>query len=198
MLGSEWVSVIVTAVLAGITGFYAKRTADIAKLTKQQAEASVKMAEEMRQQRLATRPVVIPDIDIHSDDKLYGHKVRGLAQSDFPLILTNVGTAAALELGIELVIPTKESISIKLPLSLQGAQWIGKLTYVADFDAAGEPIFNQPPPEGTYELSVTFKSTSPKSNAESSKVTLPFDLHWSGRAYYWTVRRKELLLKLSE
>jgi len=47
-------------ILASATIFYAIRTSDIAEATKEQADASVKMAEEMREQRImASRPVII-------------------------------------------------------------------------------------------------------------------------------------------
>ena len=52
--------VLLTLALVLITCIYAMRTAAIANATKKQADASVKMAEEMREQRVtASRPVII-------------------------------------------------------------------------------------------------------------------------------------------
>ncbi|MDP2718436.1 MAG: hypothetical protein Q8P44_01180 [Dehalococcoidia bacterium] len=47
---AQAIQIIITFVLVLVTVVYVKRTADIAKATKQQADASMKMAEEMREQ----------------------------------------------------------------------------------------------------------------------------------------------------
>jgi hypothetical protein len=199
------VQIGLTIALVVITGVYAWRTFAISKAAKEQAEAtknqadaSVKMAEEMRLQRLTAKPVVVPDIDVNFKDKFYTDKMRDLAQSDFPVVITNVGTAAALELELRLTVPTKSSVSSKLALLLPGAEWRCNLTYVADFDKDGDPIFNMPPPEGLYEFKVTFRSATSQPHAGFSEVTLPFNMYWSGTGFYWTIERQELQLKLSE
>ena len=50
---TDWVQAISMVVLVVVTGIYAWRTFAISKATEKQANASVKMAEEMREQRLA-------------------------------------------------------------------------------------------------------------------------------------------------
>jgi len=77
MATSEWVQVILMGLLVVITGIYAWRTFAISKATKKQANASVKMAEEMREQRvMASRPVIIQKA-IHEGEK----KVRAIEDS---------------------------------------------------------------------------------------------------------------------
>ena len=56
---TDWIQAISMVVLVVVTGIYAWRTHVISKATKAQADASVKMAEEMRAQRHDTvRPVI--------------------------------------------------------------------------------------------------------------------------------------------
>ncbi len=50
---SQLIQIIITFVLVLVTVAYVKRTAEIAGATREQADASVKMAEEMREQRLS-------------------------------------------------------------------------------------------------------------------------------------------------
>ena len=184
MTATDWVQAIAMVVLVVVTIFYAW-----------QARRTVR---EMRLQRLTARPVVIPDIDVRLGPHSYTDNMQDLAQSHFPVALTNVGTAAAIELELSLKIPPNNFISEKLPLLLPGANWTTQLTYVADFTKEGEPIFDQPPPEGLYELKVTFKSATSYPEAEFSEVTLPFDLHWAGRSFYWKIKKHELHQKLVE
>ncbi|MCD6453444.1 MAG: hypothetical protein J7K77_04075, partial [Dehalococcoidales bacterium] len=78
---AQAIEVTITFVLVLITAIYVKRTAEIAKSTKEQADASVKMAKEMREQRYdAVRPI----IDIQRD--------RGLV-----CILHNIGLGPAID-----------------------------------------------------------------------------------------------------
>ena len=57
---SDLIQVILMGLLVVITGIYAWRTFAISNATKKQADASVKMAEEMREQRIMTsRPKII-------------------------------------------------------------------------------------------------------------------------------------------
>ncbi len=64
MTPTDWIQAISMVVLVIITVVYAWRTHAISKATKKQAEASVKMAEEMREQRYDT---VRPVIDIYRE-----------------------------------------------------------------------------------------------------------------------------------
>lgn len=53
MTPTDWIQAISMVVLVIVTIFYARRTHVISKATREQAAANVKMAEEMREQRLA-------------------------------------------------------------------------------------------------------------------------------------------------
>ena len=59
MTNSEIIQIILTGALVIITGIYVWRTFAISKAAEKQAEASVKMAEEMREQR---RPIVVSEV----------------------------------------------------------------------------------------------------------------------------------------
>jgi len=170
-----------------------------AEATKKQAEASMKMAEEMKLQRLAARPFVIPDIDIYFSHSSHIEKMKELAESEFPIILTNVGTAAAIELELSLKAPDDDNYAYtRLPLLLPGAEWKSTLTYVWDYDDEKHPIFNMPPHEGFYELKVTFKSAVSQTTTQLSEVTLPFDLQWSKQGYWWNIKRHNLKQNILE
>jgi hypothetical protein len=63
MTPTDWIQAISTFILLGVTGFYAWRTHSLAKATEKQTEASVKMAEEMREQRFTENlPLLTPEI----------------------------------------------------------------------------------------------------------------------------------------
>ena len=198
MTASDVIQIVLMGLLVVVTGIYAWRTFAISNATKKQADASVKMAEEMSLQRLAAKPAVIPDIDIHFEQKDYTDRMRSIAESDFPVVLTNVGTAAAVELELFLKTPRNEFVSTKLPLLLRDGIWKSTLTYVYEFTEEGEPIFSQPPPEGLYELKVVFRSATFEPNQPFSEFILPFDLHWSGKDFWWKIERHKLCQKLSE
>ncbi len=56
---AQAIQITITFVLVLVTVIYVLRTSEIAKATREQAEASVKMAEEMREQRYdEVRPVI--------------------------------------------------------------------------------------------------------------------------------------------
>ena len=104
MTVSELIQIILMGLLVAITGIYVWRTFAISNATKQQADASVKMAEEMRQQRYDTvRPVI--DIVI-TESSMTGLELisQGLAAEggklpeDLPCKLRNVGVGTAIEL----------------------------------------------------------------------------------------------------
>ena len=60
ILPSELIDTIILFILASATIFYAIQTSDIAKATRLQADASLRMAEEMREQTMmASRPFII-------------------------------------------------------------------------------------------------------------------------------------------
>ncbi|MFH0769418.1 MAG: hypothetical protein V1932_07650 [Chloroflexota bacterium] len=57
---TDWIQAISMLILVTVTGIYAWRTHVISKATEKQADASVKMAEEMREQRLSeARPYIL-------------------------------------------------------------------------------------------------------------------------------------------
>lgn len=59
----DWAQMILTIGLVAVTAVYAFATEKIAKATKEQAEAGIKMAEEMREQRYTeSLPILIPTI----------------------------------------------------------------------------------------------------------------------------------------
>ena len=60
---TDWIQAISTLILVGVTAFYAWKTYDLSTDAKRQADASVKMADEMKEQRYDTvRPVI--DIEL--------------------------------------------------------------------------------------------------------------------------------------
>ena len=97
---TDWIQAISMLVLVVITGIYAWGTYVISKATKNQAEASVKMAEEMREQRLdSVRPV----IDIQWQQKHNSQtgkaapNVSELKSSGLPCVLKNIGLGPAID-----------------------------------------------------------------------------------------------------
>src|SRR3989339_431041 len=69
---AQSIQIIISFVLVMVTYIYVKRTSDIASATKYQAAASIKMAEEMREQRYSEKlPLLVPTIPpILSADEL--------------------------------------------------------------------------------------------------------------------------------
>ena len=68
MTASEWIQIILMGLLVVITGVYVWRTFAISNATKKQADANVKMAEEMREQTvIASQPLVIQKC-VHEKD----------------------------------------------------------------------------------------------------------------------------------
>ncbi len=82
---------VVTLVLAVATGFYAWRTHDISKATKEQAGASIEMAREMHEQRLeSVRPVLSVE-----------HRIRDGKVGNAPSVAIsprNIGPGVALKI----------------------------------------------------------------------------------------------------
>ncbi|MGA2670839.1 MAG: hypothetical protein ABSF21_05450 [Dehalococcoidia bacterium] len=83
-----WVSVGVTVVLVGITGYYACQTRKIARASEDAARAAVEQAQELRQQRIsASQPIVWPMI---AGWKIYRLEVD----------IENIGNGPALDIDI--------------------------------------------------------------------------------------------------
>lgn len=71
MTDSDLIQIILMGLLVVITGIYAWRTFSISNATKKQAQASVKMAEEMREQTvIASRPVIIQKAVVETETEL--------------------------------------------------------------------------------------------------------------------------------
>lgn len=200
MTVGDMIQLSAMCLLVIVTGIYAWRTYVISKAAKEQVE-------EIRLQRLAARPFVVPDIDIHYYQKSYINNMREIAQGIFPVIITNVGTESAIELEIVLELPikgdshnqsgtTREHMSEKLPLLLQGATWRDELSYVSGVDDEGEPIFSQPPPTGLYDLKVRFKSATYPRDSPLLEVTLPFELRFI-KGVWWRIERHKLIHNLA-
>ncbi len=72
MTVSDLVQVILMALLVVVTAIYAWRTHVISKATQAQADASVRMAEEMREQRImSSRPIIVQK-DVHTTRQTNG------------------------------------------------------------------------------------------------------------------------------
>ena len=101
MTDSDLIQIILMGLLVVITGIYAWRTFAISKATEKQADASVKIAEEMREQRYDTvRPVIDIQREPWDEDKLpeaftgkSGDTSRGLA-----CVLRNIGLGPAIDM----------------------------------------------------------------------------------------------------
>ena len=97
MTPTDWIQAISMVVLVVVTGIYVWRTHVISKATKQQAEASVKMAEEMREQRYdSVRPVIdIQDQELGAME--LGRIGYGGLLSKLPCVLHNIGLGPAID-----------------------------------------------------------------------------------------------------
>ncbi len=114
MTASEWVQIALMTLLVVVTGIYAWRTHVISKATKEQADASVEMAEEMREQRYTEcLPLLVPDITRRSivSRKLESNEV------DYGTLQTGVGLEVTWHnLGKGVAINTRLSFRSSLSL----------------------------------------------------------------------------------
>jgi hypothetical protein len=100
MTPTDWIQAISTFILVGVTGFYAWRTNSLSKATEKQAQASVEMAEEMREQR---RPIVVQKV-----------VPAGYETQPFDYFeIYNLGVSPAIELEIFLLDTNKKLLSYK-------------------------------------------------------------------------------------
>ena len=93
---------VATLTLAGITWWYAKTTTRISDDTRRQADASVEMAREMREQRLLTsRPIVLlsPLAEERGQEKIR-LALKGPLPDSTPVRLTNVGSGIAVGVSV--------------------------------------------------------------------------------------------------
>ena len=92
----ENIELILLLILASATVFYAFRTSDIAKATREQAEASVKMAEEMRDQSYTMiKPLV--NIEFVEDAAELQASDEELEKGGITCYLKNVGIGPAID-----------------------------------------------------------------------------------------------------
>ncbi len=96
----QTIEIIILFALVLVTTVYVKRTADIAKATKEQAEASVKMAEEMKEQRLGeARPYLLLRLDLEPNELLQWDTYQGKTPTgEFTVIIRNAGKGPAINL----------------------------------------------------------------------------------------------------
>ena len=104
---SDLIQIILMGLLVIVTGIYAWRTFTISKASKKQAEASVRMAEEMREQR---RPIVVQEaIEPKGAAISFGDAEDiEITPSDY-FQIRNVGNGPAIELEI-LTLNEKKSL----------------------------------------------------------------------------------------
>ncbi len=149
---TDWIQAISTLVLVVVTGIYAWRTHVISKSTEKQAQASVRMAEETREQRYTEcLPLIVPDITRRSivDKKLESNEVDyGTLQTGVGLEVTwhNLGKGVAINTrfffwsaplplddhpGKSLYFPPRESnalgVEAKESISFKWEQFVGQL-----------------------------------------------------------------------
>lgn len=96
---TDWIQAISMVVLVVVTLIYAWRTHVISKATKEQADASVEMAEEMREQRvMASRPLLIQK-SVHEKDIWEGSTKDYFSHFE----ISNVGNTPAIEVESSLM-----------------------------------------------------------------------------------------------
>ena len=93
---AQTIQLIITFVLVLVTVAYVMRTTEIAKATRQQADASVKMAKEMKKQRYSENlPLLVPTIpDILPSEKLFYEAIA--SGVGVKVIWCNVGKGVAI------------------------------------------------------------------------------------------------------
>lgn len=96
---TDWIQAISMLILVVVTVIYAWRTHVISKATREQADASIKMAKEMREQTvIASRPLVIQKC-VHEKDIWEGSTKDYFSHFE----ISNVGNGPAIEIEVSLV-----------------------------------------------------------------------------------------------
>ena len=96
---TDWIQAISMVVLVGVTIFYAWRTFAISNATKKQADASVKMAEEMREQRIMSSQPRLIQKSVHEKDIWEGSTKDYFSHFE----ISNVGNIPAIEVESSLI-----------------------------------------------------------------------------------------------
>jgi hypothetical protein len=92
---AQGIQIIITFTLVVVTLVYVKRTAEIASATREQSKASIKMAEEMREQN---RPIIII-------------KYKKIGPNNvIPFEIENIGNSPAIDLEVRLI---DQSVSVQ-------------------------------------------------------------------------------------
>jgi hypothetical protein len=99
---AQAIQIILTFALVSVTAVYVRRTAEIANATKQQAEASIKMAKEMENSRYDTvRPVIDIEVKTLSNIELAKQAYTQTGQLELPknlyCRLSNIGLGPAID-----------------------------------------------------------------------------------------------------
>ncbi len=142
---AEAIQITISFVLVLVTVIYVKRTADIAQATKEQADASVKMADEMREQRIAeSRPVMIqkamPTIINGTTTDVFSHfEVR------------NQGNGPAIELQVSLLDKKERPIRVLRDTSVRAGELPVGSCQEFSFELANLP-------ESTYYIVCEYQS----------------------------------------
>ena len=135
---TDWIQAISMVVLVGVTIIYAWRTHVISKRTKEQADASVKMAKEMRDTRYdALRPIIdivnIPQTPIELANSAYAKELP----KELPCKLRNIGVGPATDVysfvyhgsdergryNFGTIVIGKETDPVRLSLSQKDDHW---------------------------------------------------------------------------
>ncbi len=99
MTASDVIQIVLMGLLVVVTGIYAWRTHVISKASAKQAEATVRMAEEMRQQR---RPMIVLTV-VHKKD-VYESTSDLFVRFE----ITNVGMTPAIEIETSLMVDKRD------------------------------------------------------------------------------------------
>ncbi len=108
MTPTDWIQAISMLVLVIATGIYAWRTHVMSKATKEQADASIKMAEEMREQGvMSSRPLIIQKAVVETETEL---RTFGSKEWFSYFEVYNAGNGPAIEVEISLLNKEKTPI----------------------------------------------------------------------------------------
>ena len=161
---ADWIQIMLTAGLVGITAFYAAET-------RRQAMASVKSVETIQEQTLIqSRPVVIQKVERYTLDNMYpgvSEKDTKIVRSEYfsNFVIMNVGNGPAIELEISLLSKDKRLLVSHRETFLKPDQ-----EYLPDINIRSFE-------KGTYYLVCEYHIAFPVQNTPTWQQTwLPFDL----------------------
>jgi len=98
---AQAIELVILFTLVLVTGMYVKRTAEIAKATKEQADASMKMAEEMRDARYDALRPIIDIVEQTVEPREMATRAYNAREGIFPkklsCLIRNIGVGPAIE-----------------------------------------------------------------------------------------------------